>query len=172
MTRTPEFIQLLTGTQSRLYGYILSLVGDSHDASDVLQETNAILWEKESEFEIGTNFIAWSFRIAYYQVLAYRKKGQRDRLSFDTELLSSISEVAEEEDQLFNRRQSVLRQCLKKLNARQQAVIQRRYQTGSTLESIAAETGSKVNAIKQLLFRARNSLSTCVRQAFIEELTS
>src|SRR3954454_14411357 len=44
--RTGEFVQLLTGVQSRLYAYICSLVGDSAGARDVLQETNLALWNK------------------------------------------------------------------------------------------------------------------------------
>lgn len=85
--RTPEFIQLLTSSQSRIYSYILSLVLDPVQADDILQKTNVVLWEKQSEFQLGTNFIAWSLRIAYFQVCAFRKRQQRERLVFDDELL-------------------------------------------------------------------------------------
>lgn len=44
--QSPEFIQLLTTHQSRLYAYILTLVFDPNDADDVLQETNTVLWSK------------------------------------------------------------------------------------------------------------------------------
>ena len=37
---TPEFVQLLTGAQSALYAFIVSLLGGVNDANDVLQETN------------------------------------------------------------------------------------------------------------------------------------
>src|SRR4051794_18288576 len=38
--RTGDYVQLLTGAQSRLYAYICCLVGESAAARDVLQETN------------------------------------------------------------------------------------------------------------------------------------
>ena len=41
-----EFVQLLTSNQSRLYAYVLSLLGDRTQAEDVMQETNAVLWRK------------------------------------------------------------------------------------------------------------------------------
>lgn len=69
---SPEFLQLLTSHQSRIYAYILSLVFDRTQADDLLQETNAVLWRKAEEFETGTNFVAWAFQIAYYEVMQQR----------------------------------------------------------------------------------------------------
>lgn len=172
MKRTPEFIQLLTSSQSRLYGYILSLLYDADQANDVLQQTNVILWEKEEEFSLGSNFIAWSFRIAYFQVLAHRKQLQRERLSFDNELLADLAKVSGELEETFEARQRIMRQCLKKLNPRQNEIIHRRYQSNSTLESIAAETENTVNAVKQLLFRARSALARCINHGLEQEMNS
>lgn len=162
-TPDPEFIQLLTGNQSRIYAYILSLVFDADDADDILQQTNAILWEKASDFELGSNFIAWSFRISYYQVLAYRKQQQRERLVFDDKLLKDIAVLACHKSEDFGIKHRLLRQCLENLSDRQRESIRRRYHVGATLESIATETQMTVNALKQLLFRARNSLQRCVQ---------
>ena len=50
---TEHFIQSLTESQNRLYGYIYSLVGDHHAAADVLQECNLVLWRKFGEFREG-----------------------------------------------------------------------------------------------------------------------
>lgn len=159
---TAEFIQLLTTNQSRVYAYILSLVFDPDHANDVLQQTNAILWQKAEDFELGTNFIAWSFRIAYFQVLAHRKKIQRDRLIFDDQLFADLAEVSEQHDEDFVNRQRLMRTCLEKLNDRQRDLIRRRYSVGSNLVKVAADVGSTVNAVKQTLFRARRNLIYCV----------
>ncbi len=166
---TPEFIQLLTGSQSRIYAYIYSLVFDADQADDILQQTNAVLWEKSSEFEIGTNFVAWSFRIAYFQVLAHRKKQQRDRLVFDDTLLGSIASAASESDAAFESKQRQLRKCLDKLSQRQRECVQRRYDAGANLDAIAADMNLKSNAVKQLLYRARNALHRCVHSDMPKE---
>ena len=47
---TEEFIELLTGAQSAVFGYIMSLVHDPTRAQDVLQETNITLWRKFQEY--------------------------------------------------------------------------------------------------------------------------
>lgn len=172
MTDTTQFIQLLTAHQSRLYAYVLSLVLDQNEADDVLQQTNSILWQKASDFEIGTNFVAWSFRIAYYQVLAHRKGKQRDRLIFDEDLLSEISATATQCDESFETRQRLLRVCLAKLSERHRDFVRRRYSTGSSLQSIADDTDTAVNNVKQILFRARAVLTKCVNKNIPENMSS
>jgi len=169
--RTPEYIQLLTSSQSRIYAYILSLVLDPAQADDILQNTNIVLWEKEDEFELGTNFIAWAFRIAYFQVRAYRKQQQRERLVFDEDLVNGLAEAACRVDETFESRQRLLRRCLEKLSDHQRGFIRRRYRAGSSLQRIASETGKKENAVKQILFRARRALMECVRAGLANEAT-
>ncbi len=166
---SPEFVQLLTASQSRIYAYILSLVLEPSRADDILQCTNLVLWEKQDEFEPGSNFIAWSFRVAYFQVLAYRKQQQRERLVFDDDLLGDLARVASETDETFEARQRLLRRCLEKLNEYQRGFIRRRYAAGSSLEMIARQTGKQVNAVKQVLFRARRDLIDCIKAGLMEE---
>ena len=166
---TPGFIQLLTSSQSRIYAYILSMVFDPDQADEILQQTNVVLWEKEDQFELGTNFIAWSFRVAYFQVCADRKRRQRDRLVFDDEVLKEISQTASRIDENFERRHRLLRRCLDRLNDHQRGFIRRRYEAGATLGTIADETGKQVNAVKQILFRARRTLINCVNAGLSED---
>lgn len=167
---SPDFVQLLTSHQSRLYAYILSLMFDPHQAEDVLQQTNSILWEKESDFELGTNFVAWSFRIAYFQVLAHRKKTHRDRLVFDVELIDSVARIAEKADETFVGRQRILNDCLGKLGDRHRDLIRRKYSVGASLSQIAEDVGKTEGAIKQALFRVRTILSECVAIAMGREV--
>ena len=41
-----EFVYQLTDWQNRLFGYLVTLLGNLHDARDVLQETNLVLCRK------------------------------------------------------------------------------------------------------------------------------
>ena len=76
---TRMFIELMTEFQPRLYGYILSLAGNPDAANDVLQDVNIVLWKQSSQFKPGSNFKAWSFRIAHFQYMAYRQKRLREK---------------------------------------------------------------------------------------------
>lgn len=164
-----EFVQLLTLNQSRLYAYILSLMGKPSHAEDVLQETNVVLWQKAAEFTPGTNFTAWMFKIAYMQVLAYRQKSNREKILFNSEMVPELAHEAAERLGDLETRQRTLQSCLEKLSERQRDIVRRRYTRGATLQSMAEELGHSVEAVKQLLFRTRVSLAECVRRSLAVE---
>jgi len=164
-----EFVQLLTSHQSRLYAYVLSLLGDRNQAEDVMQETNTVLWRKAHDFEPGTNFGAWMLKVAYFQVMAHRQKLTRDRLVFDDSFMHGVAEDAEQHCESQEEKQRLLSDCIEKLNERYQVLIRRRYTEGATLKSIASQSGQSENSIKQALFRARAALIECVKRQPSEE---
>ena len=57
-----QFVRNLTDCQPRLYAFILSLLPNRDDASDVLQDTNLVIWRRSAEFTDGTNFVAWAYK--------------------------------------------------------------------------------------------------------------
>ena len=109
-------------------------------------------------------------KVAYFQVMAYRRKLTRDRLVFDDDLLQDIAEDAEKNCELQEQKQRILGECIKKLNKRYQELIRRGYTEGATLKSIAAQSGQSENSIKQALFRARAALIECVKGQRREEV--
>ena len=78
--------------------------------------------------------------------------------------------MANRVDETFEARQRLLRRCLDKLTDHQhRSCVRLRYFTGSSLEKIAADTGKQINAIKQVLFRAGQSLIDCIQAGLAEE---
>lgn len=75
-----DTIRQISQHQAALLAYILTLYPDRSEAHDILQETNVVLWQKVGEFQVGTNFKAWAFRIAYLQTLAHLKRIKRGPL--------------------------------------------------------------------------------------------
>jgi len=162
-------MELMSSFQPRLYGYILSLVGNPDLSNDVLQETNLVLWKKSSEFELGTSFRAWSFRVAHFQVMAQRQRVVRDRLLFDDELLVSLGREAKEMDMEVDDKSQALTYCIEKLNDRHKELIDLRYSKGFSVKEMAKELKLKANAITQVLFRARTNLIDCVQKTELLE---
>ena len=160
--RSDEFVGLMTEHQGRLFGYILSLLADPDAANDVLQETNMVLWRDSAEFKLGTNFKAWAFRVAHFQVMAWRQRQIRDRLVFEDDLLQVLTFSAGETDEAFEARQDRLTDCIDKLAPNHREMVRRRYAEGTPLQSIAQERGMTANAVMQALFRIRQSLMQCV----------
>ena len=157
-----DFVRLMTEHQGRLFAYIFSLLGNPDAANDVLQEVNVVLWRDSREFRPGSNFKAWAFRVAHFQVMAWRQRQLRDRLVFEDDLLEALATGAREADEMFDLRQERLTSCLEKLIPEHREMIRKRYADGTPLHSIAAERGTTANAVMQALFRIRQRLMTCV----------
>ena len=168
---TAEFIQLLTKNQSRLFAYILSLVGNRQHAEDVMQEVNMILWRKQKQFKLGTNFGAWMMKVAYYQVMDFRRKQNKQALFVqDENFLAELAEEAASSSELTLRQQEALQICLEKLPPRQRDIVRLRYTEGASIKAVAKTIGSAATAVKQTLFRARGNLINCVQYRLKEQM--
>ncbi len=165
VSATEDYAEQMAAHQARLESFIRSLTGDADAARDVLQETNVILLKKARDFEAGTNFTAWAFRIARFEVMTWRRKMGRSRLTFDPDLIDQIADTAERLDDHYLNRVDALRQCLDKLPERQRDVVRQRYLEDWSVADLARESGDNANAISQLLFRARQNLLKCVEKA-------
>ena len=108
--------------QGRLESFIRSVTGDAEAARDILQDTNVILLRKARDFRPGTNFTAWAFRIARFEIMTWRRKAGRSRLVFDDEALDRMADTAERQSDLYLSRVEALRECLTKLPERQREV--------------------------------------------------
>lgn len=162
---TKAFVELMTAHQGRLYAYILSLLGDVDQANDVLQETNVVLWRNAGEFRPGSNFQAWAFRTAHFQVMAHRQRQLRDRVVFDDEILAALDPAAREVDETYESRERVLAECLEKMATSHRDLLHRRYVHGQSLQMIADSCRKTANGVAQVLFRIRRSLMECVTRS-------
>lgn len=157
-----EFVYQLTDWQSRLYGYLMTLLGDPDDARDVLQETNLVLWRKIDEFEDIRDFGAWARKCAYFQTLAFLRDRKRDRHIFDDDLLAKFAEEAEASPANEEELSLALRDCLSCLPNRQRQLISQHYQQRVPIRKMAADHGKSESAIKMALMRIRDTLRGCI----------
>lgn len=160
---TAEIIRLISSSQGVLLGYILTLYPDRVGAHDILQETNVVLWEKLGQFQIGTNFKAWAFRIAYLQTLACLKKRKREQwIGFSTSLVDQLAVESDSILEDFEVRQVALRECLKKIPDGDALILQSHYVERVPLVTLGERLKRSVGALKQVLLRLRRSLRACI----------
>ncbi len=156
------YVKLMTEHQGSLRGFIVSLMPGSPDVADVLQETNAALWQKRDRFKPGTNFLAWAFQIARYEVLRQHDRQRRSgRILFSNELIEVLADVdtsAESDEELL----AALDHCLDKLSDTQQELVRERYTPGHSLEDLAARTGRTAGSLRIALLRIREVLRRCI----------
>ena len=158
-----EFVVDLTAAQDRLFGFIFKRTANRDQAREILQETNLVLCKKAEDYTQGTNFIAWAFRVAHFQILAYRKKTSREKLIFDDDLLAELEAVdTDARRSERDRRREALANCLLTLSEGHRKLLERRYFNSETVQDIAAEIDKSVNAVSKILHRTRNSLQKCV----------
>jgi RNA polymerase sigma-70 factor, ECF subfamily len=168
-----QFVRHIVQHERRIYGYILSLVPNWTDADEILQETFVRLWEEFDKFEPGTSFPAWAMRVAYFQVLTWRKRIVRDRHHFfDRDVLDALSEVHTARSEEIDARYGMLAKCIEGLTERNRDLLARCYNRGARVKQVAAELGRSTEAVYKALQRVRMTLHRCIDRRLAEEATS
>ncbi|MFM8286111.1 MAG: sigma-70 family RNA polymerase sigma factor [Planctomycetaceae bacterium] len=157
-------VQEIARCQPRLRAFLRCLLVRSSDLDDLLQEINAVLWEKAADFQPGTDFWAWASQVARFQALNQLRRYSRDRLVFDPEVLEQLATVAQQRMDRLEERREALEQCLRKLPPPQRRLIDLRYLDGHAMDRIAQSIGRSPASIRQTLFRIRNSLRDCIER--------
>jgi RNA polymerase sigma-70 factor, ECF subfamily len=167
--RSKEFVRLFQQHERKIYGYILTLVPSFAAAEEISQETNLRLWEQFDRFERGSNFGVWACTVAYYQVLKYRKAGERNRVRFDSRLVETLACRAMGRWDDLAARQSHLIDCLSQLSEFKRNVLRLYYSLGLTAKAVADKLGRNVPAVEKMLIRTRRTLRDCIEAAIHRE---
>ncbi len=159
-----QFVTRMTAAQPALFAFILSLAPNVNDARDVLSETNLALWKKREEFDPTMDYWPWACRFARLQILAFRKRQQRDRLVLADEVVDLVAAKAEIAGRRWNDSMEALETCLGELDESRVQIIRRRYSDGLSIAQIAVELGKTVGAVADLLYRLRSRLASCIQR--------
>jgi RNA polymerase sigma-70 factor (ECF subfamily) len=161
-----KFFELFEEHQKRLYAFIRSMVFSAHDADEVMQETSIVIWKKMDEFQVGTNFMAWSFRIARFQVMNFQKKAVnlKKRVGFSEDLIEELADTREKMEPELGYKWDVLEVCRKKLKEKDQRLLEQVYGLGMEVDELAKHLGRKATSIYRSLRRIRMTLEKCVEK--------
>ncbi|ARN56510.1 sigma-70 family RNA polymerase sigma factor [Sedimentisphaera salicampi] len=160
---TNRFLRLLMKHEKRVYAFILSMVSNSNDADDIMQEVTTVMWKKFPNYKETMNFSSWAMTIAKYQVLSFYKKNKNRKVKFSSNLLELLEQDycnAEPVDE----RTELLEVCLKELKTLDKDIIRLRYEDNLTLKSIGAKISKSTRATHYALARIHKLLMNCVRR--------
>jgi RNA polymerase sigma-70 factor (ECF subfamily) len=155
-----DFVQLLIASQPWLFSYLVTLLGDIHDADNVLQEANMLLWSKADAFTPGTNFRAWAREFAYRCALSFARDRKRERLIVDFSLVENI--ISQTDTFEVDPKRIALRHCLSELDDRRLELLRERYRDETPISAIAERHQKTEAAIKMTLRRLRMALLKCI----------
>ncbi len=163
-----EFARQYSRNVRRIYGFIVTLVFNHHDAEEVFQNTSVVLWNKFAEFRSGSNFFAWASRVAYFEVLSFTKQRRRSRI-VSGETLELLAEQAVALADESSARQEALEDCLSRLSVSDRDLLQARYYCQQPPKQIAATQSRSVDSVYRALSRIHNMLLNCVQHNLAKE---
>ena len=161
---TPEFVQLLTKNQRRIYAFIRSQVRCPADADDVLQETSTILWAKFEQFQQGTDFARWACRIARLEVLTHLRHRRRLTSLFSEPVADELAEAILDEIDSVNDRQQWLAECLDDLPTDDRTLVMERYEPSANIRQMAEQRNRSESAIYKAITRIHSCLFECIER--------
>ena len=147
-----RFAELYETNFERVYAFIVRRVQDRHEAEDLTAEVFHHALANLARFEWrGVPFAVWLFRIA---ANAIADRGRRLKHVVDA---SEADDLDQSNWQEIERR-ATLFQLVESLPEDQRSVVVKRFVEQKTIRDIAKEFGRSEGAIKQLQFRALESL--------------
>ena len=166
--RVKDFVFLLTSQQARIYAYILSLVPNFNDADDILQDTTKFMWERFDEFTLGTDFLAWAKKIAYFLVMEYyRNKKKVYTLCYDEQLIQKLDQNFQKLSDFSRDYQAHLKECLKKLKHQDRKLLKLRYFENHKAKELASRFGCSIQYIYRSISRVHQLLLACIQKRLI-----
>lgn len=160
--RLDEVLELFAQYQRSLYLYIHGLLANPADADEVLQETNIVVWRKFHQFQPGTDFRAWVFRIAFYEVRKLCERRRRQGLAFSDEMLDQLADTWQQRASELEVQTQQLNECIEKLRPNDRELVRRVYGQGIGVPQLASQTGREQTSIYRSLRRVRQLLLDCV----------
>jgi RNA polymerase sigma-70 factor, ECF subfamily len=171
------FNQLVLRYQNLVYSVSYRIMGDSHSASDVTQDTFLKAYQKLNTFR-GGNFKAWLTRIASNRCYDELRKIKRHPETYLEDLtpddsndeapIPSSTDTPEEVAQQADL-QRAIQQCIQNLKADQRIVLVLSDVQEMSYQEIAKTTNIQIGTVKSRLSRARLSVRNCL-QGFSELL--
>ena len=165
--RTQEFLRLLTPCDLSLNAFILALVPNWADAQDIAQEVRIAMWEQFEEFDRSKDFGTWGRAIAYYHVLAYRKRRARASAHMSEQFIETVAEqfsnAPADEDHY-----GALAECLGRLNTNVRDQLMQYYSGRESIRQIAERLRRSYDATRQSVLRARGWLRKCIETTLTE----
>jgi RNA polymerase sigma-70 factor (ECF subfamily) len=160
-----RFAELYENNFHRVYAFVARRVNDRDEAQDVTSEVFHQALKNLGHFQWrGVPFAAWLLRIA---ANALADRWQRASRGIEVQAEDSLEERAESDAGNTSEveRNAMLFQLVDRLPADQRMVVLRRFVDQKSVREIAQELGRSEGAVKQLQFRALETLRGQVRKS-------
>lgn len=146
------FETLLERYQSKVYGYIISVVKDKDVADDIFQDTffKVIVTINSGVYKDENKFVHWVMRIAHNLIVDYFRRGNKMPMvpnRPDCDVVENLKLQDENVERQIMRKQTNqnIRKLIKMLPPEQRRVVILRHYGKCDFKDIAARTGVSIN---------------------------
>jgi RNA polymerase sigma-70 factor (ECF subfamily) len=150
-----RFAELYEAHFERVYSYVARRVRDRAAAEDVTADVFHQALANLPGFEWrGVPFAAWLYRMAANAIADRAKRAMRESASY---VIEPVNDPTQAEIEDAERRAALFR-MVRELPPDQRAVLVRRFAEQRSIREIATQLGRSEGAVKQLQFRALETL--------------
>jgi RNA polymerase sigma-70 factor, ECF subfamily len=144
--------------KTRVYRFILRLVGDAASADDLTSEVFLTVWRNGHKFRGHAAASTWLLAIARFKALAELRR-RRDT-ALDSEQTDASDPAADPEASWADKhRGAILRKCLHALSPEHRTIIDLVYYHDKFVQEVAAIVGIPCATVKTRMFYARKKLA-------------
>jgi RNA polymerase sigma-70 factor (ECF subfamily) len=161
----PAFDELFNTYKDRIYNTAVRVVGNAEDALDVTQEVFVTVFRKIHDFQFGSRFFTWLYRIVINLAIDNRRRTQSGPTLFSQGGMreSGEPEVADGDDALGkwtedDHLEKKVQRALNRLSPKLRAIVVLRYIDGLAYHEIAETLECSLGTVKSRLNRAHLSL--------------
>jgi RNA polymerase sigma-70 factor (ECF subfamily) len=164
------FAEVIEACQAHVRAFIASFVPDENDVNDLAQETFVFAYQNLSEYETGTNILAWLKAIARNKAMSYQRRGRQKRESQRQLAFERVAQQAAElaPDRLEDR-VSALSRCMEQLPEDQRQFLTSVTNRPGTLEQWASTTGLAADVVRKRVSRLYAALRDCIEHRLAVE---
>ena len=154
--------------QVRVYRFVLRLVRNEATAEDLISEVFLDVWRQAGKFEGRSAASTWMLSIARFKALSSLRKRTEEEL--DEETAGALEDHADDPEVLLAKKDKavLLRQCLSRLSADHQEVVDLVYYHEKSVEEVAGIVGIPEATVKTRMFYARKKLSELLKDQGID----
>jgi RNA polymerase sigma-70 factor (ECF subfamily) len=144
--------------KTRIYRFILRLIGDAASADDLTSEVFLAVWRHAHKFRGRAAASTWLLAVARFKALDELRRRRDDARNLE-ELDASDPAVDPEASWTDNHRGAMLRKCLSALSPGHRTVIDLVYYHEKSVQEVAAIIGIPCATVKTRMFYARKKLA-------------
>ena len=152
------FEQLYRAWQTRLFRYLLRMVGDSGAAEELTNDTMVAAWKAAPGFKGQSKVSTWLFAIARNKALNSLRRRQPETVEVEEAMAVAASSGGQEQSVSRNRLHTTMKDALQQLSPEHREVMELTFYQELSYQEIAEIMQCPVNTVKTRMFYAKKKL--------------